>query len=107
MRSAIIDAVRQLNNNLLRSLLHSCSLLLQLEDVPACFLDLMSDQNIQVRKVCESALLLIAESDARWHERIKNERFCWHNAQWLEAIGKSDWFSSPGNTYLPLNFTLI
>jgi hypothetical protein len=98
MRSAIIDAVGQLNNNLLRSLLHSSSLLLQLEDVPACFLDLMSDQNIQVRKVCESALVLIAESDPKWNERIKSERFCWHNAQWLEAVGKSDWFSSPGNT---------
>ncbi len=56
----------------------------------------MTDQNIHVRKVCEAALILVSESSTQWNERIKHERFCWHNAQWLEAVAKSDWFSSPG-----------
>ncbi|KZS21217.1 Kinesin-associated protein 3 [Daphnia magna] len=66
------------------------------EDIPASFLDLMTDQNLEVRKVCERGLMLIAEADAKWEERIKNERFCWHNAQWLEAIAKTNLLSSPG-----------
>ena len=56
----------------------------------------MTDQNVQVRKVCERGLFLIAESDAKWQDRIKNERFCWHNAQWLEAIAKTNLLSSAG-----------
>lgn len=55
----------------------------------------MTDQNLEVRKVCERGLMLIAESDVKWQERIKNERFCWHNAQWLEAIAKTN-LLSPG-----------
>lgn len=57
----------------------------------------MTDQNLEVRKVCDRGLVLIAESDAKWQERIKNERFCWHNAQWLEAIAKANFLSSPGD----------
>jgi hypothetical protein len=44
--------------------------------------------------------MLIAESDTKWEERIKNERFCWHNAQWLEAIAKTNLLSSPGNNLI-------
>lgn len=54
----------------------------------------MTDQNDEVRKVCERGLFLIAGSDVEWQERIKNERFCWHNAQWLEAIAKTNLLSS-------------
>lgn len=53
----------------------------------------MTDQNVEVRKVCERGLVLIGESDAKWAERIKNERFCWHNAQWLEAVAKTNLLS--------------
>jgi len=57
----------------------------------------MTDQNKEVRKICERGLVLIAESSAKWQERIKNERFCWNNAQWLEAIAKTNnLLSSPG-----------
>ena len=60
----------------------------------------MTDQNLEVRKVCERGLMLIAESDTKWEERIKNERFCWHNAQWLEAIAKTNLLSSPGTNII-------
>ena len=66
------------------------ALLEQHDDVAASFLDLMTDQNVEVRKVCERGLVMIAEADAKWSERIKNERFCWHNAQWLEAVAKTN-----------------
>lgn len=72
------------------------TILSKYEDIAASFLDLMTDQNVQVRKVCERGLFLIAESDAKWQDRIKNERFCWHNAQWLEAIAKTNLLSSAG-----------
>ena len=50
-------------------------------------IDLSHDKNAQLCALCDSALQLIAESDDRWYKRIAEERFRWHNAQWLEVVG--------------------
>ena len=64
----------------------------------SCFLDLMNDQNPVVRQVCDAGLGLICEIDDKWKERIKNERFSSHNAQWLEAVARTNLFKSTGMT---------
>nr|CAG4645459.1 EOG090X049M [Lynceus sp. MCZ IZ 141354] len=65
-------------------------------EIPAYLLDLMTDQNAQVRRVCEATLDLIAEEDKSRKEMIKEERFRLQNAQWIEAVTKSR-FPSAGN----------
>lgn len=65
----------------------------------------MTDQNLEVRKVCDQGLVLIAESGSKWQERIKSERFCWHNAQWLEAIAKANLLTSSGSRKTVLSYS--
>lgn len=54
--------------------------------VPAYLIDLMHDKNVEIRKVCDSSLDLIAEFDEEWAKRIQLEKFRWHNSQWLDMI---------------------
>lgn len=54
--------------------------------VPAYLIDLMHDKNVEIRRVCDSTLDLIADYDDEWAKRIKLEKFRWHNSQWLEMI---------------------
>nr|CAG4643870.1 EOG090X049M [Lepidurus arcticus] len=49
-------------------------------------LDLMHDKNTAIRTVCEAALELLGEHDHGWATKVREERFRWHNAQWLEAV---------------------
>ncbi|XP_028977499.2 kinesin-associated protein 3a isoform X3 [Esox lucius] len=55
-------------------------------DVPAYLIDLMHDQNAEIRKVCHNTLDIIAEHDAAWWGRVQSEKFRWHNSQWLEMV---------------------
>ncbi|XP_063245126.1 kinesin-associated protein 3 isoform X2 [Bacillus rossius redtenbacheri] len=55
-------------------------------EVPAYLIDLMHDKNLQIRKVCNLCLDIIAEWNKEWSERIKLEKFRWHNSQWLEMV---------------------
>uniref|UniRef100_A0A6Q2Y3W9 Kinesin-associated protein 3b n=1 Tax=Esox lucius TaxID=8010 RepID=A0A6Q2Y3W9_ESOLU len=57
-----------------------------LNDVPAYLIDLMHDQNAEIRKVCHNTLDIIAEHDAAWWGRVQSEKFRWHNSQWLEMV---------------------
>jgi len=49
-------------------------------------IDLMHDSNEQIRKVCEKTLDLIAEVSHPQREKIKAEKFKWHNQQWLQIL---------------------
>ncbi|XP_049812415.1 kinesin-associated protein 3 isoform X1 [Schistocerca nitens] len=55
-------------------------------EAPAYLIDLMHDKNTQIRKVCGVCLDIIAECNVDWAERIKLEKFRWHNSQWLEMV---------------------
>ena len=48
----------------------------------------MHDKNIHIRRMCDSTLEVIAEAGEEWARRIAEERFRWHNAQWLDIIGE-------------------
>lgn len=54
--------------------------------VPAYLIDLMHDKNLEVRKVCDSTLDIIAEASREWAKRIQLEKFRWHNSQWLDMV---------------------
>ncbi|XP_067001099.1 kinesin-associated protein 3 isoform X3 [Anabrus simplex] len=58
-------------------------------EAPAYLIDLMHDKNTQIRKVCNACLEIIAECNKDWAERIKLEKFRWHNSQWLEMVESS------------------
>src|SRR5437879_279607 len=55
-------------------------------EVPAYLIDLMHDKNIQIRRVCNATLDVIAEYDPEWASKIKVEKFRAHNKQWLDMI---------------------
>ncbi|KAL3115818.1 hypothetical protein niasHT_007118 [Heterodera trifolii] len=54
--------------------------------VPLLLLNLMHDKNTQIRALSEQTLERVAEVNAHWRERIREARFRWHNAQWLEMV---------------------
>uniref|UniRef100_A0A8C4E5V0 Kinesin-associated protein 3a n=1 Tax=Dicentrarchus labrax TaxID=13489 RepID=A0A8C4E5V0_DICLA len=53
---------------------------------PAYLIDLMHDNNAEIRKVCENTLDIIAEYDEEWGKKIQTEKFRWYNGQWLEMV---------------------
>uniref|UniRef100_A0AAR2K2X3 Kinesin-associated protein 3 n=1 Tax=Pygocentrus nattereri TaxID=42514 RepID=A0AAR2K2X3_PYGNA len=57
-----------------------------LNEAPAYLIDLMHDKNAEIRKVCDNTLDIIAEYDEEWGRKIQNEKFRWHNSQWLEMV---------------------
>ncbi|KAM9331295.1 kinesin-associated protein 3 [Gastrophryne carolinensis] len=54
--------------------------------VPAYLIDLMHDKNDEIQKVCHDTLDIVAEWDKEWAQKIKSEKFRWHNSQWLEMV---------------------
>ncbi|RZF32208.1 hypothetical protein LSTR_LSTR004071 [Laodelphax striatellus] len=59
-------------------------------DVPAYLTDLMHDKNEYIRKVCDACLEIIKESSEEWAERIKIEKFEWHNSHWLSIVNAAE-----------------
>nr|XP_033503908.1 kinesin-associated protein 3a isoform X3 [Epinephelus lanceolatus] len=53
---------------------------------PVYLIDLMHDNNAEIRKVCDNTLDIIAEYDEEWGKKIQNEKFRWYNGQWLEMV---------------------
>ncbi|XP_070765223.1 kinesin-associated protein 3a [Enoplosus armatus] len=52
----------------------------------AYLIDLMHDNNAEIRKVCNNTLDIIAEYDEEWGKKIQTEKFRWYNGQWLEMV---------------------
>lgn len=55
-------------------------------DVPAYLIDLLQDNNKNIRKICNMCLNIISEHDNAWADRIRIEKFRHHNAQWLQMV---------------------
>ena len=47
----------------------------------------MHDKNPEVQRVCDATLDIISCNDDLWRERVRSEKFRFHNAQWLEIVG--------------------
>ena len=59
-------------------------------DVVAYLTDLMHDKNPEVQRVCDATLDIISCHDDLWRERVRSEKFRFHNAQWLEIVGGTE-----------------
>uniref|UniRef100_A0A3Q3EFE7 Kinesin-associated protein 3a n=1 Tax=Labrus bergylta TaxID=56723 RepID=A0A3Q3EFE7_9LABR len=57
-----------------------------LNEAPAYLIDLMHDNNAEIRKVCNNTLDIIADYDQEWRKKIQSEKFRWYNGQWLEMV---------------------
>jgi len=66
---------------------------------PAYLIDLMHDKNEEVRKVCDNTLDIISECDEEWSNKIRLEKFRWHNSQWLQMIESQDETNDQSNVY--------
>lgn len=55
-------------------------------ETPAYLIDLMHDKNIEIRRICDYCLDIIAMVDINWATRIKLEKFRNHNSQWLTMV---------------------
>uniref|UniRef100_A0A7N8YB68 Kinesin-associated protein 3a n=1 Tax=Mastacembelus armatus TaxID=205130 RepID=A0A7N8YB68_9TELE len=62
------------------------ALIVLLNEAPAYLIDLMHDNNAEIRKVCDNTLDIIAECDEEWRNKIRTEKFRWYNGQWLEMV---------------------
>lgn len=60
--------------------------LIEKTDVPAYLVDLLQDNNKNIRKICNTCLNIISEYDSVWADRIRIEKFRHHNAQWLQMV---------------------
>ncbi len=70
---------------------HDCTrnFVLQETDAVAYLVDLMHDQNPQVQRVVDATLDIVAQIDDNWAEKVKRDKFRFHNTQWLEMIQTS------------------
>lgn len=55
-------------------------------ETPAYLIDLMHDKNVEIRRICDFCLDIIAMVDTNWATRIKLEKFRNHNSQWLTMV---------------------
>ncbi|CAI8055976.1 Kinesin-associated protein 3 [Geodia barretti] len=59
---------------------------LSTSQAPEYLLELMSDKNKAVSDLCIKTLDIIAEEDSELGQRVKTNRFRWHNCNWLEIV---------------------
>jgi hypothetical protein len=62
-------------------------------------IDLMHDKNVEIRKVCDSALDIIMAFAEDWAQQIRLQKFQFHNAQWLEAVVDADGYDEGAEGY--------
>ena len=65
--------------------------------------DLMHDKNPEVQRVCDATLDIISCHDDLWRERVRSEKFRFHNAQWLEIVGGTGGANDGPGVPLPPN----
>ena len=53
-------------------------------DVVAYLTDLMHDKNPEVQRVCDATLDIISCHDDLWRERVRSEKFRFHNAHFSD-----------------------
>ncbi|KAI6170511.1 hypothetical protein M3Y97_01143700 [Aphelenchoides bicaudatus] len=56
------------------------------EQILEYLINMTHDKNQKLCQICDQALQLVSEIDQQWFKRIAEERFCWHNAQWLDIV---------------------
>ncbi|KAJ3412303.1 Kinesin-associated protein 3 [Chytridiales sp. JEL 0842] len=69
-------------------LLHDSTrnILITKTQVVSYLIDLLYDRNVQIRKMCDVCLDIISEIDEEWVSKIKQQKFQWHNAEYLSIL---------------------
>ncbi|RKO93016.1 kinesin-associated protein-domain-containing protein, partial [Blyttiomyces helicus] len=69
-------------------LLHDATrtVLITKTQVVSYLIDLLYDRNVEIRKMCDVCLDIIAEIDDEWVKKIRQQKFQWHNSEWLQLI---------------------
>lgn len=127
MRRSGVSSLKRRVSRRLRTDLSSCLQLFAFfslrAEVASYLIDLMHDRNKHIKRICDTTLdviavsvfgsssskpcfllLIIQEDDPEWASKIKVEKFCSHNKQWLEMIESqsSDVFDPFGSAEDPL-----
>nr|CAD2175131.1 unnamed protein product [Meloidogyne enterolobii] len=56
------------------------------ESIIGILLNFLHNKNPKICQLCDKALEKAAEISNYWRKRISEEKFCWHNSQWLEMV---------------------
>jgi hypothetical protein len=69
-------------------LLHESTrtVLLNQTHIVSYLIDLLYDRNIKIREMCDTCLDIIAETNEEWVIKIRQQRFQWHNSEWLRLM---------------------
>ncbi|KAJ3210624.1 hypothetical protein HDU67_005161 [Dinochytrium kinnereticum] len=65
------------------------NILINKTQVVSYLIDLLYDRNTQIRKMCDVCLDIIAEIDEDWVKNIKQQKFQWHNAEFLAVVAQA------------------
>ncbi|KAI9145980.1 kinesin-associated protein-domain-containing protein [Paraphysoderma sedebokerense] len=49
---------------------------------------LLYDRNVEIRKLCDCCLDIIADASEIWSQKMLEGKFHWHNAEWVNFIAK-------------------
>ncbi|KAJ8324391.1 hypothetical protein QVD99_002423 [Batrachochytrium dendrobatidis] len=77
-------------------LLHDSTrtILIGKSDVVGYLIELLYDRNIEIRKVCDASLSIIGEIDEDWNRKLRQQKFAWHNSEWISMMTEI-----PGSPY--------
>jgi len=64
--------------------------LLQHTQIVIYLLDLLLDNNKEIKRVADLALDAVAEADEQWASQIRERKFALHNQQWLELVDEDE-----------------
>ncbi|KAI8809755.1 kinesin-associated protein-domain-containing protein [Cladochytrium replicatum] len=67
----------------------SRNMLITQTQVVSYLIDLLYDRNVEIRKMCDVCLDLIAEIDEDWVKKIRQQKFQWHNSEWLQVLAQN------------------
>ncbi|KAJ3115068.1 Kinesin-associated protein 3 [Phlyctochytrium bullatum] len=65
------------------------NILINKTQVVSYLIDLLYDRNTQIRRMCDVCLDIIAEIDEDWVKNIKQQKFQWHNAEYLAVVAQA------------------
>eukprot|EP00842_Homolaphlyctis_polyrhiza_P005073 jgi/Hompol1/5567/HPOL_000419-RA len=57
-------------------------------EVVGYLIDLLYDRNIEIRKMCDASLSIIGEIDEDWERKLKQQKFAWHNSEWISIMAR-------------------
>ncbi|KAJ3186592.1 hypothetical protein HDU85_007412 [Gaertneriomyces sp. JEL0708] len=57
--------------------------------VVSYLIDLLYDRNVEIRRMCDVCLDIISETSEEWALQIKQQKFQWHNSEWLQCMAQA------------------